>query len=72
MLQAKLFPCPSPDVADRLCDVLNRLRAEWTLTILLVTDHAEYLDTLGADVVNLQQTETIFDALWTPVPDTLG
>ena len=39
-LVVKLFPCPPPDVAGWLCDVLNRLRAEWPATVLLVTDHA--------------------------------
>lgn len=71
VLLAELFPCPSPDIAGRLCDVLNRLRAEWALTVLLVTDHAEYLDALEADVVQLPQAEPVFDALWEPLPDTL-
>ena len=63
-LVVKLFPCPPPDV-------LNRLRAEWPATVLLVTDHAEYLDALEADVVQLPQAEPVFDALWEPLPDTL-
>lgn len=71
VLLAELFPCPSPDIAGRLCDVLNRLRAEWPATVLLVTDHAEYLDALEADVVQLPQAEPVFDALWEPLPDTL-
>lgn len=71
VLLAELFPCPSPDIAGRLCDVLNRLRAEWAATVLLVTDHAEYLDALEADVVQLPQAEPVFDALWEPLPDTL-
>lgn len=71
VLLAELFPCPSPDIAGRLCDVLNRLRAEWALTVLLVTDRAEGLSALGADVVQLPQAEPVFDALWEPLPDTL-
>ena len=71
VLLAELFPCPPPDIAGRLCSVLNRLRAEWALTVLLVTDHAEYLDALEADVVQLPQAEPVFDALWEPLPDTL-
>lgn len=70
-LVVKLFPCPPPDIAGRLCGVLNRLRAEWPATVLLVTDHAEYLDALEADVVQLPQAEPVFDALWEPLPDTL-
>ena len=70
-LVVKLFPCPPPDVAGWLCGVLNRLRAEWPATVLLVTDHAEYLDALEADVVQLPQAEPVFDALWEPLPDTL-
>ena len=70
-LVGKLFPCPPPDVAGWLCGVLNRLRAEWPATVLLVTDHAEYLDALEADVVQLPQAEPVFDALWEPLPDTL-
>lgn len=70
VLLAELFPCPSPDIAGRLCDVLNRLRAEWALTVLLVTDRAEGLSALGADVVQLPQAESVFEALWEPLPDT--
>ena len=70
VLLAELFPCPSPDIAGRLCDVLNRLRAEWALTVLLVTDRAEGLGALGADVVQLPQAEPVFEALWEPLPDT--
>ena len=70
VLLAELFPCPSPDIAGRLCDVLNRLRAEWALTVLLVTDRAEGLSALGADVVQLPQAESGFEALWEPLPDT--
>ena len=70
VLLAELFPCPPPDIAGRLCDVLNRLRAEWALTVLLVTDRAEGLSALGADVVQLPQAEPVFDALWEPLPDT--
>lgn len=50
---------------------LRELRAEWPATVLLVTDHAEYLDALEADVVQLPQAEPVFDALWEPLPDTL-
>lgn len=70
VLLAELFPCPPPDIAGRLCDVLNRLRAEWALTVLLVTDRAEGLGALGADVVQLPQAEPVFEALWEPLPDT--
>ena len=61
----------SVSAAGWLCCVLNRLRAEWPATVLLVTDHAEYLDALEADVVQLPQAEPVFDALWEPLPDTL-
>ena len=52
-----MFSCAS-------CNVISA-------AVLLVTDHAEYLDALEADVVQLPQAEPVFDALWEPLQDTL-